>query len=249
MTNTAIILAAGRGSRLDPGGHVSAYSKPLISVGGKTLLARTVENCRAAGLTRILVVTGYNAELVSAEARRLGRDVETVYNPDWQKSNGLSLYACKDRVTGPFALMMSDHIFDAMILRRLVQKPLMPGSVALAVDYKVADVFDLDDATKVCVDAGRITSISKALTDYDAIDCGVFHCSTAIFGALEEAMAGKGDCSLSEGMLALARRGRFLPFDIGAAWWQDVDTPEMMWQAMELLKSVEIPAWPQALHA
>ncbi len=237
-TTTAIILAAGRGSRLDPGGQVSAFSKPLIKVGGKSLLARTIDNCRLAGMQRILVVTGYNAELVSAEARRLSRgDVETVFNPLWERSNGLSLYACKDRVDGPFALMMSDHIFDPNILRRMVARGVRPDSVSLAVDFK--EVFDLDDATKVGIEGGRIVRISKALIDYDAIDCGVFHCTPAIFAALEEAMGARGDCSLSEGMMVLARRGAFLPFDIGDAWWQDVDTPDMMEEAMGLLASVE----------
>jgi 1L-myo-inositol 1-phosphate cytidylyltransferase len=227
---------------------MTAFSKPLITVEGKSLLARTVENCRQAGIARIIVVTGYNAELVTAEARRLGRDIETVYNPLWQRSNGLSLYACKDRVDGPFALMMSDHIFDSSILRRLIARPATPGTVSLAVDYKIDDVFDLDDATKVGITDGLITRISKTLPTYDAIDCGVFHCTMAIFDALEQAMGPTGDCSLSEGMMILARRGRFKPFDIGHAWWQDVDTPEMMWKAAELLRDVDA-SYPMAAHA
>lgn len=223
---------------MDPGGGLTAYSKPLISVGGRTLLGRTVDNCRAAGVRRILVVTGFNAELVSAEARRLSHgDIETVYNPHWRKRNGVSLHVCADLVDTDFFLMMSDHVFDPDILRWMTSARLHPGSVTLAVDRKIDSVFDLDDATKVRTANGRITAISKELDSYDAVDCGVFHCTPAIFDALEDAMDEDGDCSLSEGMSALGRRGRFYPFDIGRAWWQDVDTPDMMWNALALLQA------------
>ena len=228
---------------MDPGGNPTAYSKPLITVGGKTLLARTVDSCRAAGVSRILVVTGFNAELVTAEARRISRgDVETVYNPDWRKQNGVSLYVCADRVDSDFLLMMSDHVFDPRILQGMAGHVPMPGSVTLAVDYKIHTVFDLDDATKVRIRDRRIVAISKHLAHFDAIDCGVFHCTPAIFDALETAMDEAGDCSLSDGMSVIGRRGRFFPFDIGSAWWQDVDTPDMMWNALAILERHERPA-------
>jgi 1L-myo-inositol 1-phosphate cytidylyltransferase len=232
MTETAIILAAGMGTRLAARGSGELYSKPLMIVGGQTLLERTVRACRAAGARRILVVTGFHAGLVEQEVARLSRgDLEVVHNPDWEKANGLSLYACRERVAAPFALMMSDHVFDSSILADLLALEPPEGSVTLAVDRKVTQIFDLDDATKVELAGGRIVAISKTLATYNAIDCGLFLCTPAIFGALGEVVARKGDASLSEGMSILGGRGRFLPFDIGDRWWQDVDTPEMLAEA------------------
>ena len=232
MADTAVILAAGMGSRLAASGDAETFSKPLMAVGGKTLLERTIGCCRAAGARRIIVVTGFRHGLVEAEVARLNRgDLETVHNPAWTKSNGLSLYACRERLDAPFALMMSDHVFDPSILSDLLALTPAPGTVTLAVDYKIAEVFDLDDATKVQVDDGKIGPISKALTTYNAIDCGLFLCTPAIFAALGEVVARKGDTTLSEGMAIIGARGQFLPFDIGDRWWQDVDTPEMLEQA------------------
>ena len=203
-----------------------------MTVGGQTLLERTVGCCRTAGARRILVVTGFRHELIEAEVARLTRgDVETVPNPDWTKANGLSLYVCRDRLTAPFALMMSDHVFDPSILTDLMALAPPAGSVTLAVDHKVDQIFDLDDATKVVVEDGRIVRISKTLPSYNAIDCGLFLCTPAIFDALAEVVARKGDASLSEGMAIIGGRGGFVPFDIGDRWWQDVDTPEMLAQA------------------
>jgi choline kinase len=235
-----VILAAGLGSRLAPSGGREEFSKPLMEVGGQSLLGRTVGCCRAAGIQRILVVTGFRADLVAAEVARIDRgDIETVHNPDWRMSNGLSLYACRNAPEmrdAPFALMMSDHLFDPSILADLVAAGAAEGSVTLAVDFKVGSIFDLDDATKVRVEGGRIVAIGKSLADYNAIDCGLFLCTPAIFTALGEARAARGgDCSLSQGMEILGRAGRFLPFDIGARWWQDIDTPEMLACAIEEL--------------
>jgi hypothetical protein len=67
----------------------------------------------------------------------------------------------------------------------------------------------------------------------------VFHCSPVIFEALAEAMDEDGDCSLSEGMAVLGARGHFFFHDIGDAWWQDVDTPDMKENALALLHSLE----------
>lgn len=240
MTDTAVILAAGRGSRLDPGGTAEEFSKPLMEVGGRTLLRRTVDACRAAGARRIIAVTGFRAERVEAELRRISRgDVEAVYNRAWRRSNGLSLYACRHRIDGDFALAMADHVFDVSILTDLMALCAAPGTVTLAIDRNLAQVYDLADATKVALESGKITGISKSMTPFDAVDCGLFLCTPAIFPALEAAMGARGDCSLSEGMSVIAERGRFVPFDIGQRWWQDVDTPDMLARAAALLRRYE----------
>ena len=231
----AVILAAGLGSRLTPRGGAEQFSKPLMRIGGKSLLERTVQCCRAAGIERILVVTGFHAELIEREVERIGRgDLEVVHNPDWRRANGLSLYACRDRLAGPFALMMSDHLFDPTILADLIALAPPDGSVTLAIDQRVDEVFDLEDATKVRVEGDCIVAIGKSLADYNAVDCGLFHCTPAIFEALGQSRAERGgDCSLSDGMQILGARGRFLPFDIGDRFWQDVDTPEMLAHATQ----------------
>ena len=236
MAKTAVILAAGRGSRLDPRGGRQDFSKPLIEVGGRTLLDRTMQCCRLAGAERILVVTGFRAELVADEAERLDRgDVETVYNPDWRKANGLSLYCCREHIDSDFTLMMSDHIFAPSILSDLMALEAPEDSVTLAIDRKIASVFDLDDATKVRTSGDRIVAISKQLDPYDAVDCGLFLCTPAIFSALGEVYRERGDCSLSQGMELLGQQGRFFTFDIGDRWWQDVDTPHMLANAVAML--------------
>ena len=79
---------------------------------------------------------------------------------------------------------MADHVIEPELYTRLTNKPLR-GDVALAVDYKLVDVFDIQDATKVKVsDDSRILQIDKQLSEYYAIYTGIFRCTPAIFDAL-----------------------------------------------------------------
>jgi 1L-myo-inositol 1-phosphate cytidylyltransferase / CDP-L-myo-inositol myo-inositolphosphotransferase len=215
----ALILAAGMGSRLQSG-----TPKPLQRVLGLPLLARTMFTLQRAGVTDVYVVVGYEAERVMKGMRRWERDGLTVHwiqNPDWREPNGVSVLAGEDELDGPFYLTMTDHLFQPAVLDALARVGARDG-INLAVDYRVGEVLDLDDATKVRVAEGRIAQIGKALTEYDAIDTGVFLASPKLFQALRAARA-DGEMSLSAGVQRLAAEGHALVTDIGDLMWQDVD--------------------------
>jgi MurNAc alpha-1-phosphate uridylyltransferase len=58
----AMILAAGRGERMRP--LTDARPKPLLVVGGKSLLARHVENLAAAGVRHIVINHAHLGEMI-----------------------------------------------------------------------------------------------------------------------------------------------------------------------------------------
>ena len=71
------------------------------------------------------------------------------------------------------------------------------------------------------------------MTDYDALDTGLFVCAPSLFEALESALA-DGDTTLSGGIRVLAARGLMRAFDIGDATWCDIDTIEDLHSAESL---------------
>jgi len=87
---------------------------------------------------------------------------------------------------------------------------------------------------KIKTNGNRVVSIGKDLEHYDAIDTGLFVCPTEIFDYLELAKR-DGDCSLADGVRAMAVDGKVRAIDIGDAWWQDIDTPEMVAAAEKVL--------------
>ena len=220
-----VILAAGQGTRL----RALAASKPLARVAGAPLIEHIVRLAAAGGATEFAVVTGYEPLPLEAELRELaertGLPIEAVRNEDWARPNGVSLLAAAQWLDGEFILLMSDHLFDPDILKRLIAGRRPEAALTLGVDYRVdRPDLDLDDATKVRLDGeGRIVAIAKELPQYDAVDTGLFIASPALLQALERSIATGGAGSLSEGVQALAAAGSAFTFDIGDGWWVDVD--------------------------
>ena len=226
----AVILMAGEGSRLR--GSDDTFLKPLVPLLGRPLISYALEALIRTGIKTVNFVVGYESGRMIEQVKQLipaGLSVSFIENRDWQKQNGVSLLAAADHVSKPFLLTMSDHLFDVAIIGRLLDS-FEPGFLSIAVDRKIDSIFDLDDAMKVQTRGSRITDIGKNLRHYDAIDTGLFVCPLQIFDYLERAKSGscENDCSLADGVRLMAGDDRVRAIDIGDAWWQDVDTPEML---------------------
>ena len=106
-----VVLAAGLGSRL-ANGQEGALLKPLPPVAGKPLIERTLQSLQVAGCSRVVIVLGYQAAHLEEEIRQIYNgplSLDFVYNPHFEKSNGLSVTAAKDAIGGQdFVLVMAD---------------------------------------------------------------------------------------------------------------------------------------------
>jgi len=234
----AVILMAGPGSRLRTDGM--SLPKPLAPVLGRPLVSYTLEALGRAGIKNVHCVIGFQRDLIKARVRPLipaELDVCFIENRDWQKQNGISVLAAVNHVEPPFLLIMSDHLFDQSILDLLL-RTAVPEQVNLAIDRKLDSIFDLTDAMKVGTCGDRIITMGKDLSSYDAIDTGLFVCPDDIFGYLERARR-NGDCSLADGVRLMAGADKVRGVDIGDAWWQDVDTPEMLQHAEKQMQTAQ----------
>lgn len=222
----ALILAAGNGSRL--AACSGELPKPLVPLHGKPLLEHVMAGAREAGIEKFVIVVGHRGRAIREwyENRPFaGVDVSWVENPDYRKKhNGVSVLCAKELIHEPFLLLMADHIFEPATAGALLRQPLGSSEVILGVDRKIENVFDLDDATKVRLEGDQIVDIGKDLKRYNALDTGMFLCQPVLFDWLESAMI-DGNCSLSDGLRAMAQSRAFKGFDVGGAYWQDVDTP------------------------
>lgn len=220
----AIVLAAGMGTRLR---SVSA-SKPLTPVGGRVLLHRILENLTAAGVTRPLVVTGYEGERVGAAARAAGADV--VHNADWTAPNGVSVLAAAERLEARALLVMGDHLASPALYAAVAAASLADAGLVLGVDRRLGHPWvDEEDVTRVSTRAragslDRIVAIGKTIASYDAYDCGVF----LITRELMETLGCLQRPGLSDGVRMLARQERAAVTDVSAHDWIDIDDPKAL---------------------
>jgi choline kinase len=234
----ALIIAAGRGIRLNE--HSQEIPKSLITVGERSIIETILATLQRAGIQEVVIVTGYKSEVMMqrlGDGSRQGLRLRYVFNPEWQKKNGVSVYAARDCFASNehFLLMMSDHLFAPDMLNKLMGAPLRAGEISLAVDRNISSIFDIDDAMKVIFDGVHIREIGKTLQNYNGIDCGLFKCTTGLFDALKDAMV-DGDCSLSDGCKKMIADNKMRGVDIGNAFWIDIDTPEALAFAINKLQ-------------
>lgn len=225
----ALIIAGGAGVRLQA--VTGQVPKPLLKLCGVPLIKRIILTAARAGVTRFVIVTGYESdrfrEVLSNDPGLDDCRIEWVHNERWHLPNGVSALAARSHLAEPFVLLMADHLFEQRTLERLLEEPIADGECLLAVDRKIDHVYDVDDATKVEVRGEKVVRIDKGLQAFNAVDTGMFLCTPALFDALD-AVDGPEGCALSDGIRALARDGRMRAFDVGDGYWQDVDTPEML---------------------
>lgn len=223
-----LIVAAGKGLRLRRHGN----SKPLVELASKPLIQYVIENAAKAGVAEFVVVTGYEASVLDAYlknlAPRIGVSIRTVYNPDYEKPNGLSVFAARQEMGQRFLLSMCDHLMAPEMVREMAAREIADDQVMLAIDTRLDNPYvDLEDVTRVLSQDGRIKAIGKGMENYNAYDTGLFLASHALFEALAESGREGNDFSISGGMMKLAAAGRALTHTIGDHVWIDVDSPEM----------------------
>jgi choline kinase len=100
---TALLLAAGTGSRLQP--LTLDAPKCLTEVGGIPILERLVNNLRAQGFTRLVVVIGHLGDRIQEFLQQHAADMQVDYviNPDYRTTNNIySLWLARQQIREPF---------------------------------------------------------------------------------------------------------------------------------------------------
>lgn len=152
----AIILAAGRGSRM--GGLTEARPKCLTPLAGRPLLDWQLDALAAAGVTRITVIGGYRADCL----RRPGLEIRL--NDRWEETNMVGSLLCADDLLAaePCLVAYSDIVYRAAHVRELAAAP---GELAITYDAEWKELWELrfasplDDAETFETRSGRLVEI------------------------------------------------------------------------------------------
>ena len=217
MIRTAVILAAGEGSRL----RGSAASKPLCPVAGRPLIDHALSGLARAGIERAIVVLGYRGDEIAAylSARQLPPGVEIAWS-DPTLPNGVSVLAAAPLLGDePALICMCDHLVDPALYARVAGAGSGTG-VRLGIDRRLGHPW-IDPLDVTCVETRdeRIVAIGKGLEPHDAYDTGVFAMGPELVTALKTLTSP----SLTEGVRLLAAAGDARVVDCSDFDWIDVD--------------------------
>lgn len=158
----AIILAAGRGSRL--GMLTSKLPKPLTQLAGKPLLEWQLMALEQAGVESTYIVTGYNAEALTPYGD------QRLYNPNWASSNMVRSLLRADSVLSQREALVC---YGDIVYRADIVGDLINSSANVAITFDIdwhalwSERFDnpLADAESFVHQNGRLKSIGKRVND------------------------------------------------------------------------------------
>jgi len=118
---TALLLAAGTGSRLLPFTHNSP--KCLTLVNETSILSRLVTNLKEQGFKRLVIVTGHQQNCISDFLGSKSGDmaIEYIHSPLYRTTNNIySLWMAQEIIAEPFVLFESDLVFDTALLDKMI---------------------------------------------------------------------------------------------------------------------------------
>ena len=108
---TAVILAAGMGSRLQDITN-DMLPKGLMKINGKSLVERSIEKLRSLGIEKIYIVTGHLNEFYDKLAKE-NKYIETKKNRKYKATGSMtSLSILEDELKEDFLLLESDLIYE-----------------------------------------------------------------------------------------------------------------------------------------
>lgn len=244
-----IILAAGRGSRLN--GTANESPKCLVELGGTTLIGRQISVLRKAGIDQITVVVGCEADRVRREC---GQGITYVENRDYASTNSMySLWMARPLLYEGFVVLNCDVLFHPALLRDLLSAR---HENALLLAYREAHQPEFgDEEMKVKVRGGQVVEMSKTMepAEADGENLGIVKFGPRGAAALVDIMDGLiaagglkdwaprafGEFAKAHPLHAIGTRG--LP-------WIEIDFPEDYRRAVnDVLPQIEadLPGYPR----
>ena len=155
--STALLLAAGTGSRLFP--LTKSSPKCLTLINDKSILERLVNNLKSQGFKRLVIVTGYKKECIKAFLGSRSGDltIEYIHSPLYRSTNNIySLWMARNMMNEPFVLFESDLVLNTSLLDEMVY----PDKMA------VAEMQPWLEGTTVSVNKkNQITQFQEGTTD------------------------------------------------------------------------------------
>jgi choline kinase len=217
----ALILAAGRGSRLGSSGEEAP--KSLLQVGRRYLIEHQLDALAESGVGPVHIVVGYGSD----EVREVvGMRAEFITNLRWASTNSLySFWLARDMIQGDVMVLNCDVLFSTAIIERLLDQP----GDAIAIDTGSGDG---REHMKVQVIDGRVAKMSKDLPSDETTgeNVGILKLSAdtadVVFRRAGELIAeGHENEWLGASVAQVAEERPIQAVDVAGIPWVEIDFP------------------------
>ncbi len=120
---TAILLCAGRGSRLST--RTSNKPKPLVETNQISFIDNALRNIEAVGIKKVIIVVGYKSDVLMShiEQGAYNLHIEFVNSEKWESTNNIySLYLARNWIKQDTLILEGDIFFTKKCLETVMLK-------------------------------------------------------------------------------------------------------------------------------
>lgn len=228
-----VILAGGKGTRLDPLTRV--INKHLLPIGPYPMIYWPIRRLKQAGISQILIIT--NREDIESFKKVLGSGeqwgVNLFYQIQNQKGGGIAdaLACAKDFVDDKFVVLLGDNLFDEN-LRPMIEEFYKEDNKAKILLKEVRDperygVVSFDE------NSHSIHSIVEKPINPPSKYCvtGIYLYDVDVFNVIQELEPSpRGEKEITDLNNYYIKRNE-LSYDVFKEWWLDAGTHESLYKA------------------
>ena len=243
----AVILAAGKGSRLNP--ITSTVPKPMIPIGGKPLLEHALLNLRDVGVQEILIIVGYKEEIIKNYfGNGLSKfNIKIEYTTQLEHlGTAHAVDFAKDFVgDDDFFLMYGDLLTDPKVFKEVLeiyQKSSCEGLISL-IEVNNPQEYGIISLNKEAYVEKISEKPSVDLNLGNLANAGIFIFNPLIFKAIElTELSIRNEYEFTDSMQILINqlKGKIKGYIIKNLFWSDIGLPWHLLDANEfILKSLK----------
>ena len=238
----AVILAAGKGTRLNP--ITSTVPKPMIPIGGKPLLEHALLNLRDIGVQEILIIVGYKEEIIKNYfGNGLSKfNVKIKYATQLEHlGTAHAVSFAKDFVgDDDFFLMYGDLLTDPQVFKEVLEiykKSRCEGLISL---------FEVNNPQEYGIVSLNKEAYVEKITEKPSVDlnlgnlanAGIFIFNPLIFKAIELTdLSIRNEYEFTDSMQILINqlKGKIKGYVIKDLFWSDIGLPWHLLEANEFI--------------
>ena len=230
----AAVLAAGEGVRLQP--ITATRPKPLIKIGGKSILEYCLNALKASGTNEVVIVVHYMANAIKTrfdDGKKFGLKIEYAE----QKGifgTGNAVSVVEPYVKEDFLLVNGDLLFDAEAVRTVInlhqkEKPATTLAIVPVEKPENYGIVELEGDNKV---KRIIEKPKREETPTNLANAGIYAFSTEIFSKLKEtAPSSRGEYEIPDALSLFIKENKtVMAAKIAKEQWLDIGSP---WDLLE----------------
>ncbi|WP_425392909.1 phosphocholine cytidylyltransferase family protein [Ekhidna sp.] len=226
---TAVILAAGRGTRLQP--YTFDIPKGFMPVGEERLIERSVRLLKENGIKNVIIGTGHLHEHYEKFAKEHG--LTTFLSPDYATTGSFhTLIYGSDLIKGDFLLLESDLLYHSDAIKSLIEAD--EKDVILCSGFTQSN-----DEVYVEVKDGKLKSLSKKKEELGSVDAelvGIWKISMDLLEKLKQHHKEAEDGTKKDYEIAIAQLSDDHQVDVlklNDLIWCEIDNQDHLERAKE----------------